>query len=366
MEGNRERARVLLELGNGAERSGDPGGALGWFDAAARSDPAFPDPVLRRCSLLRRLGREAEALDIAAALAAALPHVLAAHDESGLCLLALLRNAEAEMAFRHVLEADPGHLEAWKGLGVALGRLGRTDEAFACFDRAEGREPRAPAPELSPPRNPELVAAVHDHMFGLQELGRGFTHISADIQFTFKAAVAMLGFLLKDYDMDGVVVAVARPPQIYRQTLDRRVAAPHPPHYIELLAPGPGPAGPIPPPGPSGLAEGNPGAAAGDVTTLSAFEPGRVAVAVKAALQKVAARYGGEEHFVLMDDLAAMEYYNGEEVVRRFSAGFFGELSSLGIFSFLVLPDEKARLLGPAPFSSRGRLRIEGAWLAGV
>ncbi len=366
MQGDRARARAMLELGENAERAGDPGGALGWYDAARRADPAFPAPALKRCSLLRRAGRDAEALETAMSLAAALPIEAAAHHEIGLCLLALRRNAEAEPAFRRVLEIDPGHPEAWKGLGVALGRLGRTDEAFACFGRAEGREPPALAPPPPQRRCPELAEAVHGHMLGLLEAGRGFTHVSADIQFTFKAAVAMLGFLLKDYDMDGVVVAVARPSQTYRQTLARRVAAPHPPHYVELAAPGQDAAGPAPPAGPCGGSAGEPGGTASDVTTLSAFEPDRIAAAVKAALQDVAGRYGGEEHFVLMDDLAAMESYNGADVVRRFAAGFFGELSSLGIFSFLVLPDEKERLLGPARFFPGGRLRVEGWWLAGA
>lgn len=356
MQGNRTRALALLGLGEAAERSGDPAGALGWYDAAARMDPELPEAYLNRCSLLRRARRDAEALGAAAAFAAALPSEAAAHRESGLCLLALRRNAEAEAAFRRALDIDPGLLSAWKGLGVALGRLGRTEEAFACFDRAEGREPRACAPGPPLRRSPELVAAVHDHMIGLLEAGRGVTQVSADIQFTFKASIAVLGFLLRDYDMDGVVVAIARPPQAYRQALARRVGTQHPPYYIEAAVSAAGAPGPAP--------AAAPGDGANEVTALSAFEPDRVAAAVKAAVQAVAGRYGGEEHFVLMDDLAAMEFYNGTGVVRRFSAGFFGELSGLGIFSFAVLPDEKAHLLGPAPFAPRKRLRIEGGWLA--
>ena len=347
MQGERTHAQALLELGEKAERSGDTQGALGWYDAAVRSDPKSPVAYQRRSSLLRRCGRPAEALATAAAFAAALPNDAAAHHEAGLCMLALHRTDEAVAAFLHAVAIDPGLFAAWRNLGVALGKLGRTQEAFSCFDRAEGRDLGALASVPPTHRCPELATAVHDHMVGLLEAGGGFTHIAADGPFSFKAAVAFLGFLLKDYDMDGVVVAIARPAQIYRQTLALRSDTAHPPHYVEVTT-SPG-------------VEAN---AADDVTMLSAFEPDRIAAAVKAALQKVAGRYGGEEHFVLMDDLAAMEFYNGTEVVRRFSSGFFSELSSLGIFSFAVLPDASAHLVGPAPFAPKKRLRVEGRWLA--
>jgi len=377
MQGEKRHAQALLELGEGAERSGDVGGALGWYDAAARADPRFLAAYRNRCSLLRRIGQNAEALATAAAFAAALPGEAAAHHEAGLCLLALHRTEEAATALRRAVAIDPRLLAAWRNLGVALGKLGRHEEAFSCFDRAEGREPCAMAPAPPQHRCPELAEAVHDHMVGMMDSGGGFTHIAADGPFSFKAAVAVLGFLLRDYDMDGVVVAVARPPQVYRQTLARRVSTPHPPHYIEVAVSPVEDAGFVTAAAPGGRPPAKAGGllshdctaresagAAGDVTTLSAFEPDRVAAAVKAALQNVAGRYGGEEHFVLMDDLAAMEFYNGTEVVRRFSAGFFGELSSLGIFSFAVLPEARAHLLGPVPFSLRQRLRVEGRWLA--
>jgi CheY-like chemotaxis protein len=107
-------------------------------------------------------------------------------------------------------------------------------------------------------------------------------------------------------------------------------------------------------------------AADGDAAPVPACEPDRIAASVRSALAKAAEQYGGEEHFVLMDDLSSMEFYAGAETVRRFSAGLFGGLSGLGIFPFVVLPDGKSHLLGPAPLSARRRLRIEGAWLAGT
>jgi hypothetical protein len=248
--------------------------------------------------------------------------------------------------------ADPGRLEDWRSLGIALGKLGRFEDAFACFDRSEGRASAVRARE-APCRWPaELFSAFHDHMAGMPGGAPVLTHVAADIQFTFKAAVAVLCCLLSDYDMDGVVVAVARPPQAYRQALARRVATAHPPAYVEVAGPAVGGvAGP---------------AADGDASPVPACEPDRIAASVRSALAKTAEQYGGEEHFVLMDDLASMEFYAGTETVRRFSAGLFGELSGFGILPFVVLPDEKANLLGLAPLAPRRRLRVEGAWLAGA
>ncbi|MBM4248156.1 MAG: tetratricopeptide repeat protein [Euryarchaeota archaeon] len=361
MQGDRTRAQALFDLGERAERSGDPGGALGWYDAATRADPGHSAAWQRRCGLLRRLDRAEEAHAAAQAFAAALPGAAAAHAEAGMCLMVLHRTDEAVAAFERAVKIDPGLRTAWRSLGVALGKLGRFEEAFRCFDRAEGRAPEAPPPPAR--RDPELAAAVHDRLAALQEAGGGFTHISADGPFSFKAALAVLGFLLCDYDMDGVVVAVSRPAQMYRQALSRRAVTAHPPHYIEVAASPPkatddGTAG--------GAGGDRAGPTAGDVTVLSAFEPDRIAASVRAALQKVAARYGGEEHFVLIDDLAAMEFYNGADVVRRFCSGFFGELSGLGIYTFAVLPDGKAQLLGTALSVPPARLRVEGRWLAGA
>jgi len=366
MQGERSKSQSMLELGEKAERSGDTGGALGWYDASARADSGFGSAYQKRCSLLRRLGRTTEALAAAAAYAASLPQAAAAHHEAGLCLLALHRTEEAETAFRRAVAIDPGLSAAWRNLGVALGKLGRTQEAFSCFDRAEGRDMALVATAPPPHRSPELAGAVHDLMAGLLETGGGFAQIDADGPFSFKASVALLGFLLRDYDMDGVVVAVARPSHIYRQTLARRVDTPHPPHYVEVAASPDGAAGPAFMAPQSMGREGGADSTGADVTTLSAFEPDRVAAAVKAALQKVAGRFGGEEHFVLMDDLAAMEFYNGTEVVKKFSSGFFAELSSLGIFSFVVLPSAQSQLLGSGAFATRKRLRVEGRWLSDV
>ena len=366
MEGEKAHAQALLELGERAERAGDAGGALGWYEAAARADPRSSAAHLRLCSLLRRTGRCAEALAAAGAFAAALPKDAAAHCEAGLCLLAIHRNEESISGFERALAIDPRLKDAWRGMGTALGRLGRTEEAFPCFDRAEGRGPRAFAPAPPQHRSPELATAVHGLMAGLLDAGRGITHIAAGGPFSFKAAVAVLGFLLRDYDMDGVVVAVARPPEIYRQTLARRVDTPHPPHYVEVAAATAGGPETVHPARPGAGGAGESTGAADDVTTLSAFEPDLIAAAVKAALQRVAGRYGGEEHFVLMDDLAAMEFYNGTGVVKKFSAGFFGELTSLGMFSFVVLPDTGAHLLGPALFASMETLRVDGRWLTEV
>jgi hypothetical protein len=234
-------------------------------------------------------------------------------------------------------------------MGIALGRMGRTEQAFRCFDRAEGWEPEPSKPEPQRWPAPEFGTAMHELMAGLMETGGGCAHIIVEAPFSFKAAVAALEILLTDYDMDGVVVSIGRPVEIYRQVLGRRINTPHPPYYIDMTT------WPV---------ENIPQPASREDAVVSAFEPDRIAASVRLGLQKVAERYGGEEHFVLMDDLAAMEAYNGPEVVCRFVGEFFRKLSALHIFSFVIIPETKAsQFFGPASFSAYKKLRVESKWL---
>lgn len=348
MENTMTRAEALLEEAEKAARSGSPGAAQAFYEEAVRTEPQFGPAHIGLCSLLRRLGRPDEALARSEAFAAAFPKDAAAGHELGFSLLCAGRNADAVSAFGKALALQPGLSSAWKNMGIALGRMGRTEEAFRCFDRAEGRAPELSVPVTPRPSGPGFDIAMHDLMAGMQEAGGGCAHLFTDGPLSFKVAVAVLRGLLADYDMDGVVVSIARPAEVYRQALERRIHTAHPPYYIEVDA---------------ASADAAPDAATADHALISAFEPDRMAASVRAALQAVAGRYGGEEHFVLIDDLAAMEFYNGPEVVRRFVGDFIQELTGLNIFSFVIWPEAKAsRMMGPVPFQARRTLRIKRAW----
>ncbi|MEM2869106.1 MAG: tetratricopeptide repeat protein [Thermoplasmata archaeon] len=339
----------LLEVAELAARGRRWEEALSLLDRVLEAAPALERAHILRCGILRALDRRSEAVASAEAFASALPGSARAHHELGVCLSAAGRYEESVEAFRRALELDPKLLEAWKWMGIALGRMGRLEEAFRCYERASGRAPELSVPVPSGPAPSGLETRIHELMTGMMEKGGGCVRVETDPALTFRTSVLLLSILLRDWDMDGVLVSLGRPADVYRRALAARVHTRHPPHFVEVVAGGPSPE-----------AEG----AREWVTSLSAFEPDRIDAAVRAGLQKVAEMYGGEEHFVIIDDITAMEFYNGREVVRRFVAGFLGELSLLNIFCFVVVPTRRAlELLGLLPFFCRERICVRAEWL---
>ena len=323
--------------------------ALQLLDEALRRTPGLERAHLARCGILRALGRRAEALSAAERFALALPRSASAHHQLGLCLSEAGRHEEAVQAFRRAVELNPRMLQAWKDMGISLGRMGKLEEAFRCYERASGRTPElsVPAPRGQEPSG--LETALHERVARMVEGGGGCVRVETEPPLTFRVSVLLLKLLLIDWDMDGVVLSLGRPAEVYRRALAPRLRTGHPPHFVEVVA---------------GAQPAVSGGGGEELTTLSAFEPHKIDAAVRFELQRVAERYGGEEHFVLVDELAAMEFYNGRDVVRRFVAGFLGELAALGICCFIVLPASKAiELLGPLPLHCQDRIRVRAEWV---
>jgi tetratricopeptide (TPR) repeat protein len=142
------RYALVVEQSEGrvAELAAERGYALfrvGRFEEALDYlDPTRPDQVLYVVDTLESLGRATEAQH---ALEAA-ERVLGAGDPR-LCVrrgrLAVLANAfpDAERHFRAALELEASDAEAWFGLGQALLRLGRRDEARAALERHQALVP---------------------------------------------------------------------------------------------------------------------------------------------------------------------------------------------------------------------------------
>jgi tetratricopeptide (TPR) repeat protein len=110
---------------------------LGRFEEAlALLDPALPDQALCVFDTLELLGRQAEARailpEVARTLGADDPEVLV---RRGRIAAADGELAAAEALFRRALDGDPVQAAAWFGLGQALVRGGRRDEALAALQR---------------------------------------------------------------------------------------------------------------------------------------------------------------------------------------------------------------------------------------
>jgi len=361
----RRELDALLNDAAMAELSGNIERALAGYDAAMQLGPLDPRVYMGRCSLLRRMGRHGEAAASAAAFAAALPGDANAYHELGLSLLHLKRYQESASAFEKALALQPSFRAAWSNMGIALARLGQADKAMACYDRAEGRAPLLTVPAAAPSyMRRDFENAVHDALSGMIEKGGGCVHIISEPKFSFRVNVALLVTLLRDYDLDGVVVSLANPSAMYRQALEKRVATKHPPYYIDVLA---SPSHSAPLASSSHLAPSAPARAGADgAFEVSAFELDKIASAVRMGLQKVAERYGGEEHFVILDDISSADVYNGPQAVQRFMGEFFSDLARLNIFCFVVLPDKKDAVFDVSSFFSwREKLRVKSEWFMG-
>jgi tetratricopeptide (TPR) repeat protein len=370
MNAHRQELDAILKDAAMAELSENIERALAGYDAALRIGPIEERAHMGKCSLLRRTGRYEDAAACAAAFAAARPDSATAHHEFGLCLLHLKRYEEAVKAFEKALALQPAFKAAWSNMGIALARLGDVDRAMACYDRAAGKAPLLSVPAAPPfSAKRDFEEALHGVLSGMMDSDGGCVHIFSGQKFSFRVSVSLLIILLKDYDMDGVVVSMANPSLMYRRVLEKRVVTKHPPYYIDVLAsPASGStSAPVPvterPTVPAKTTEIMSASASAQI---SAFELDKIAAAVRMGLQRVAERYSGEEHFVLLDDIASVEFYNGPQTVQKFLRDFFSDLSRLNIFCFVVQPDRKEAVLEVSSFfSRRGKLRVRSEWFIG-
>jgi len=130
-----ERERLLREAVAGGLSTVGPRSL--WLGSAARD----------LADLLRDSDRAEEALATYDEALAALPENLRLREAHGDLLWHLDRNAEAEAAFRAVLEKDPGRGESWSGLGLALQDQGKCDQALPAFRKAIELLPRSATPQ---------------------------------------------------------------------------------------------------------------------------------------------------------------------------------------------------------------------------
>ncbi len=103
-----------------------------------------PDDVWaanNRAIALIKLGRFAEALDVAQAAARRHPDLSEPHESVGLACLSLRRWEEAADAYRQALEYAPERSESHQRLGIALSQLGRWQEAGVAWERAVELDP---------------------------------------------------------------------------------------------------------------------------------------------------------------------------------------------------------------------------------
>ena len=137
-------------------------GALAWLARAVELDPQYGDAQLNYAIALAESGQWERAVE-GYKRALRLPTLTTpqiAHQNLGVALHNLNRDAEAEQSLRFALSLEPSMIGTHYNLGLVLLALGRKEEAVAAFQRER---------QLAPPDSPFARAAQER----LQALGQG-------------------------------------------------------------------------------------------------------------------------------------------------------------------------------------------------
>lgn len=132
----------------------DAGKSLSHLAEAVRLDPRLAPAHAARAWLLRRHGRDAEALPHLEAALAVSPNDVRALDQYGLVLMALERPIPAEKAFRKAAALAPSDWEVRLHLGRILMERGQEEEARLWLDQYQKLRPLR---QREPRREPGMI-----------------------------------------------------------------------------------------------------------------------------------------------------------------------------------------------------------------
>ncbi len=129
--------RQALDL----QMSGDPAGALEFYDRAIASEPAFADAHFNRGIILKELGRYEEALAAYGRTVVINPDFSEAHYNQGNILQILRRYEESLACFDRAITINPFYAEAHNNRAATLKALGKYEEALAAYDQVIALKP---------------------------------------------------------------------------------------------------------------------------------------------------------------------------------------------------------------------------------
>lgn len=247
----------------------------------------------------------------------------------GFCLSRMKKSGEALAALDEAVRLDPSLQEAWLHRAIILGRMGRPVESAECYEKLQflraGRRPETlPAPPRPEgPVKPALPSHVFETLVALHEKGRGAVAVEASASDLLRAEVALLTTLIGRLDMDGVVVAFHAPAANLFTLLEKKGPV-RKPFVIDLA---------------SALTGGTQDRAPERTVILSPFELHHLPEAVRGGLQKIAEEYGGEQHFVLVENPGVLLSYTGAATVRKFLEELMREAKELRMFAIVLFAE---------------------------
>lgn len=216
--------------------------------------------------------------------------------------------------------------------------------------------PPAPAPKVFEPPRPatlpaetkfmasDLSQAIVDEL----ELDKDSILVLVPKLNALKASIASLQALTEMYEMDGVAICVDRPARFLKKAFSRCSRRPDLVHYIEILA-GAEPAGPPP--------EAD--------ACCPAFDLERLLKVIEEGVQHKADRHGGEDHFVLWDDAAALGYYHEPKALQRFFGALSEHLERMGVVHVVVMAKEATGMVQRWPGSAfKASINVKDSWMS--
>jgi tetratricopeptide (TPR) repeat protein len=127
---------AVLRAGIRSFQRADWQGALGYFNAVARSWPHRSDVHNHRARTYERLGRLGDALECLDRALAIDPRNVADWRNRGIVLKKLGRPAEALSSYEQLLAIEPGDVAALTKRALLLNELEQRNEALACIEQA--------------------------------------------------------------------------------------------------------------------------------------------------------------------------------------------------------------------------------------
>jgi predicted TPR repeat methyltransferase len=138
---NARNVEALLVLADCQAQAGEPSAALADYDRIIALEPRIAEAHNNRGLMLHRLCREAEALESCDRAIALSPNLSDAHVNRGNALHALGRRDEALTAYERALVLSPNRIEALLGRGNVLCEESRHEEALMAYDLALALKP---------------------------------------------------------------------------------------------------------------------------------------------------------------------------------------------------------------------------------
>lgn len=221
--------------------------------------------------------------------------------------------------------------EIWVNLGRSLTIIGKTSLAEKCYKIADKREiPDHSIFEDIKKRNGTKPSGIDfismredilEKILEMKEEGYGCAIFTSEYVSLFRASVAFLLFLMRDLDMDGVLISTTKPSSIYKRILEKRC------REIKIFC-----VNSLP------FIKSSCDEFMWNVERYSLED---IEYAVEIGVQKIAEKFGGEEHFVFFDDISVLNFYFSKTSIIEFMNKFAADMNKAHIFSFYAIPLQK-------------------------